>query len=82
MILPEEREMILDKLREFTAMLSELGCDSIRTNITLISSEGTERYTAGSGNFYAQMGSTQEWLESCKIEDLASAINHRDESDG
>jgi len=72
-----EADAIQAHIEAFNEKMAELGCDSVQVIATAIEGEGeTIHFHYGTGNLYARMGATQDWLGSQKGHTLAREIAH------
>ncbi len=76
---PDVLQEITCIVDQFTAKCMEMGCDSVQANITIRQaiSGNTMRIDRGRGNWYARIGSCQEWLEADREK---TRINERNAS--
>lgn len=78
----EEKEVqaIGAECDRFADRLVELGCDSVALFITMPIKDGcTEANATRRGNYYAQIGCVQEWLESVRDTNLATKMKSGEE---
>ena len=88
MLLSESELQTIDKMvAELTRKLVEMGCDSVRVVATATATGGnTSIYTSGYGNWFAQVGSVDNWLREMKemnvINGISEAVNPEPPDDG
>lgn len=72
----EELLRIETEIERATSTLAELGCDSIRIIASVSKpNQETGMYTSGRGNWFSQIGSVREWLDTQNNEGVAHAIS-------
>lgn len=66
-------KQVREELAAFCARMSE-HTESIRVFVTMPENGGTAAMSRGEGNYYAQVGGIQEWLDGRKGETAAHEI--------
>lgn len=73
---PKEIDTVEKALETAADTLTELGCDSVRFFATgARKGDQTVRFTAGRGNWFAQRGVVDDWVQGNKDAALANEID-------
>lgn len=82
MIDQEMQDLIADELNRVNNKLSEMGCDSVALFATVQIKGGlTRMMSAMNGNYWAQRGMLQGWLDNGSANDLAEKICSQSEEE-